>query len=836
MTLRGLLVLALVAGCGQRRAYPLMGFHPVQGRERLELGAATLLDSGLVVAMSEKDPTRIHEVAPVLDEHGGVRSLAPRGRDAVDLFDLRDPSQACGEPRDTRRWHRCRNRDYRALVPLVPRAITWLPSPVSGRVVEPFHVEDLAAFGPDRVLGVTEFSTIGRITGFRADKVSPAREASERLFVLERGDDGWHEVRVPEIERLRQALSDWGRATCDQDLVVEGLAFDPGERVVYVGINRCLGPAQRVLGWDLGAAEAGGAVSLETVVQALDDAYPSEGISSLDFARGRLWATTSWDDWGFEHEPVYGARLFEVVGDGLERVPTASLEDRADALVVLPAAGDEDVSALLMFDNDFRSPRRVGLNGTLVHAVTPRPADGRYAELLSLEPSPFGDRPLGLNGFDFHWRDHRVGQVSVVADRTPEGPGAWTSALGGAWQARLGALGLATRPVLGKAVGHDRHAVGVTDYLPVPELAFTAYKAVLTIVPRERTGDERSIAQLLPEVADDYDVIGTLPEAAAEGAGLVLQGFAIDTSPRATGGVCMVAVDLGVDWASAARDAVRLRGMLLGGLCNDFNTRTAEEHHGLTTDPEAGVRVTLYFAVVEGAEASRASVVVAERDRAGRRRAPTSLALVEEGGLLPDRAAYRLPGAPERVGSAASKAQLACFRVDPAGRAFEARGGPESDAEWLAIPEGRWPQGGAGPGRAGSLSGFALALDLRGFDPGYRGAEYAPVGELEARNQNAYFYRWLVGVWPDPEGGLFVEGGVTHGLHRGGFGRDGSLPTAHLLRADVTWWDDLSAAPVAAGMPHEAPRRDPNLQPEDGFVRWAYTAPRRPEGPMCSPR
>ena len=423
----------LAAGCGQRRAYPLMGFHPTEDRERLELGAAALLPSELVVAMSEKDSGVLYEVAP-FSEDGSIRSLSQRGRDAVDLFGLRDPSQSCGEERDTRRWHRCRNRNYRAMVPLVPRPITWLPSPSSGRVVEPFHVEDLTAFPcagdepdcPDRVMGVTEFSTIGRITGFRADKVTPARDAAERLFVLERTGVGWKEVRVPEVEHLRQALSDWGRATCDQDLVVEGLAFDPVLRAVYIGVNRCLGPAQRVLRWDLHAAERGGAVSLVQVADGVQDgdghviAWPSEGISSLDFARGRLWASTSWDDWGYPHEPVYGGRLSVVLGDALVPVPTVPLQDRADALVVLPVAtDDDDLSALLLFDNDYRAPRgRVGLNGTLVHARTPRPSHDRYVELLSLERSPFGDRALGLNGFDFrwYWRDHRILRMTPISN------------------------------------------------------------------------------------------------------------------------------------------------------------------------------------------------------------------------------------------------------------------------------------------------------------------------------------------------------------------------------------------------------------------------------------
>jgi hypothetical protein len=289
-----------------------------------------------------------------------------------------------------------------------------------------------------------------------------------------------------------------------------------------------------------------------------------------------------------------------------------------------------------------------------------------------------------------------------------------------------------------------------------------------------------------------------------------------------------------VDWAGDQREAVRLRGLLLGGLCNDFNTRGVEEHHGLTTHSEAGVRITLYFAVVSGAEAQRSSVVVAELDRAGRRAEPTSLQWIDDPSDLTRRARYRTPGAPERVGNRASKEQLACVRVDPQAQLLESAGRATDDAEWFATSSGVAPAGPAGPTRAASLSRFALALDLRGFDPRYKRAEYAGISELEARNQNAYVYRYLLRAWPHPAGGWFVEGGATHGLHTGGFGRDASQPTAHLLAADLTWWDGLSAAPVRAGMPQASAHRDPNLQPEDGFVRWAWTEPVPEEGPSCS--
>ena len=219
-----------------------------------------------------------------------------------------------------------------------------------------------------------------------------------------------------------------------------------------------------------------------------------------------------------------------------------------------------------------------------------------------------------------------------------------------------------------------------------------------------------------------------LPEPADAGAGLVLQGLTIDTAPRASGGICLSAMDVGVDWADPARrDAVTLRAQLLGGLCNDFNSRISEEYHGLVTDPDAGVKVTLYFAVVEGGEAHQGSVTASQRDRPGRRLEPAGLHLLGDE-PLPPRAPYKASHTPERISNHESKGNLACLSTD----------------------------------------------------------------------------------------------GVT---------------AAALLRSDVTWWSDLSAAPVAReAADRSSKRHDPNFQPEDGFVRWAQTAPMAAGGPACSPR
>ena len=66
--------------------------------------------------------------------------------------------------------------------------------------------------------------------------------------------------------------------------------------------------------------------------------------------------------------------------------------------------------------------------------------------------------------------------------------------------------------------------------------------------------------------------------------------------------------------------------------------------------------------------------------------------------------------------------------------------------------------------------------------------------------------------------------------------KDNALPTALLVRSDLTWWDGLSASPVAwDAAAHVRDALDPNLQPEDGYLRWAWTQPLDGD-PSCSPR
>ena len=811
----------VLGSCAERRNYPLMSFQdPTEGLTGLELGSVALLESGLMVAISEKDSGSIYEVAPHRETGSTLR---PGGSDFVDLVRWTDPSQDCGAD-DSKTARRCRDDNYRARVDMEPQPIQWL-SGADGATTPPAFIEDLAPFPcdtygpcPDRVLGVTEFSTIGRLSGYRADKVAKGRDETERLFVLERGDGQWNEVEAPHIKHLQQQLSIWGRANCDKDFIVEGLAFDPATRTVFFGINRCLGPAQTVLAYPLMLVERGnGAAALSVVSSGIEDDHgnpvdgKSEGISSLDWAHGRLWATSSWDDYGHKSEPIYGGRLLVREDDHMLALPIGDvLHDRADALAILPAEIPEDladkpahqllpwVKALVLFDNDFAAERSSKPNGTVIRASTPAPPNGDRTALLEFGPSPFGDQALGLNGLDFewYWRDHRLGLISVVADRGTAGPGAWTAQLGGLWQVRLGAIGSATSsmPLFKKSVGHNRQSADVTDYAPANELEFTGYRAVVSVVPRAPNGDDVSVASLLDETRDYFETTARLPEAASDEAGLVLQGFTIDSSPRAGGGICVSALDFSLDWIESPleehREAVKIRTAMLGGVCNDFNAQNAEEHHGLTTDASSGVRVTLYFAVVEGAPAQGGSVTVAQDHR------------------------------PE-MDNHESKANLACFDVD-------ADAGPTTSDEWWIRPDGELP-GPNGTNRGGSLRGFAWAFDLEGFEDDADPSKHADVTELMALNQNVYLYRYQLRTWTGPEPKIHVEGGLSHSLHVG------ALPTAMLLRTDLTWWDDLSESPerwTAAGYGKRA--LDPNVLPEDGYLRWARMRPL--EEVQCLPR
>lgn len=792
------LLLALL-GCAQYRTYPLLTLEG-PGLAPLEPTGVAVLEDGGIVAIAEGDARAI--LVPVPDR------VEDRGS-ALTVFPLSDGRDGCDDPS-------CTARAYRAGVRFAEQPILWLPR--ERRITTPYNVQDLAPFGPNRVLGVTEYTTIGRRTGYQKDYVARPRRQTERLFVLERQGDAWQEVLVPEIERLRGELSDWGRANCDGDMLVEGLAWDPDGEQVYVGLRRCHGPVTRVLGWSLAGAREGRATDLHVVadgVAPLDGgqgAGPEEGVSGLCFSKGRLWALTAWDSFGFDVEPAFGGRLHEVLDGRLRPVDLPGpFVDRPSALAVLGKRRD-GLEAVVLFDNDADARSRPDL--TVLQARTARPRDERYAELLDVEPEP-DPLPLGLNGFDFRWwvRDHRLSHLAGVLDSKllTDGTrafGAWTRALGGLWQIRVGgSAGLASRWLPeGARVGHNKQAVAFTDYSEAG-LRFTRYRARVSVIPRDRIRRDESSAGLLGDNRDAWRVTVPLP-APAPGAGLVLQGFEIDTSSRADRGICLAAMDLGVAWHSDARDAVDLQATLIGGLCNDFDYRGPDYFHGLTTEVEGGVLVTLHYAVVEGAESTSWSLGLYDRD------VPRSPEPAPGGG-------------PRDMDDAASRAHLHCARVSPDGTVAQLpRQENAPPPDWLS--QGMLLDGtlAAGPS---SIRGFAIALDPAGFDP-VNGPR--PLTEDETMDRNNYIYRYLLRALPDA-GGTFVEGGMTHGIHARGPMRDNARPSALALRVDLTSFPGLEGA-VAHDIAWPRRAEDPNLLPEDGYVRWSTTRPADAE-PACSP-
>ncbi|MDP2314939.1 MAG: hypothetical protein Q8P41_18715 [Pseudomonadota bacterium] len=786
-------VLLVLLGCAQYRTYPLLTLEG-PGTAALEPSGVAVLEDGSIVTIAEGDARAL--LVPVPDR------IENRGS-ALTVFPLTDGRDGCDDPS-------CLARSYRAGVRMREEPIRWLPR--ERRITAPYNVEDLAPFGPNRVIGVTEYTTIGRRTGYQKDYVARPRQQTERLFVLERRGEIWQEVEVPEIERLRGLLSDWGRATCDGDMLVQGLAWDPLDERVYVGLRRCNGPVARVLGWNLGSARAGRATDLQVVAEGIEgaEAGPEEGVSGLCFAAGRLWALTAWDSYGFDVEPAFGGRLHEVHDGRLHPVDLPGpFVDRPAALAVLDSGqGREGLNAIVLFDNDADARSRPDL--TLLQARTPRPRNERFAELVdvTLEPDPL---PLGLNGFDFRWwvRDHRLSHLAAVLARktTSDGTdifGAWTRALGGLWQIRVGgSAGLASRWLPGGSrVGHNKQAVAFTDYSGTG-LRFTRYQARISVIPRDRVRRDAPAAGLLGDNREAWRVTVPLPEA-VPGAGLVLQGFEIDTSSRADRGICLAAMDLGVDWHSDAHDAVDLQATLVGGVCNDFDYRGPDYFHGLTTAVDGGVLVTLHYAVVEGAESAGWSL-----------------------GLY-DREVPRSPEPePRDMNDAGSRAHLHCARVSPDGTVAalpRQEGAPPP--EWLS--QGMLLDGPVAPGPS-SLRGFALALDPAGFDPM---SGPPPLTEEETMDRNNYVYRYLLRALPDA-GGTFIEGGLTHGIHASGPMRDNARPSALALRVDLTSFPGLTGT-VANDITWPRRTDDPNLLPEDGYVRWSQARPADLE-PACSP-
>ncbi|MFZ5477656.1 MAG: hypothetical protein ACOZNI_12840 [Myxococcota bacterium] len=776
----GVVLATLLAGCVQYRSYPILQMDLPRAPPIEPTGVALLPDGRLVVAM-EGDARAL--LVPDPDR-------PVRGSDVVGVFPMSDDGvQVRAEP------------------------IFW--KAVDRRVDTPWNVEDLAPFGPDRVLGVTEYTTIGRRTGYRKDYIARPRRKTERLFVLQRTPSGWEEVRLPEVERLRELLSDWGRATCGDDMLVEGLAWDPSGERVFVGLRRCDGPVARVLSYDLGAARSGRAADLQVLADDVAGAVPrgpEEGVSGLCWAEGRLWAVTAWDSFGYATEPEFGGRLHEVRGGALHPVdlPTPFV-DRPSGLAVLSAA--QGLDAVVLFDNDASAGSRP--NATLLQTRTPRPAEDRFVQLLSLtsEPDPL---PLGLNGFDFRWwlRDHRLGQLAAVLAGRGTERGAWSRALGGRWQIQAGgSIGLWARgvPVLRDHLGVNKQAVAFTDYGAAQGVTFTRYRAALTVIPRDRERQNPRVSQLLDVVRPAYRVTVPLPVAPSPEAGVVLQGFEIDTSSRADKGLCVAAIELGAS-TSETPGAVDLQATLIGGLCNDFDVRGPDYHHGTTTAVDGGVRVVLHFAVVEGAASEPWSLTVFDRDVPAPR--------------APDGSYTRPPA--QTMDDRRSRAHLHCVDVDAdaAVRVLPRQPGAPP-TEWLDL---RTRVDGVLTGGAASLRGFALALDPAGFDPE---RSDRPLTEDEALSRNNYIYRYLLRVFPDGQG-AFVEGGISHGIHPRGVLRDNARPSALLLRADMTAFPTLGDVAVPQDIVWDRRVDDPNLLPEDGFLRWTR-ARRASEEPRCSP-
>jgi hypothetical protein len=257
-------------------------------------------------------------------------------------------------------------------------------------------------------------------------------------------------------------------------------------------------------------------------------------------------------------------------------------------------------------------------------------------------------------------------------------------------------------------------------------------------------------------------------------------------------------MDVGVAWHSDARDAVDLQATLIGGVCNDFDARGPDYFHGLTTEVDGGVLVTLHFAVVEGAPSLPWSVAIYDR------KPPTPTE-----GLLDD---------------TASRSHVHCVKVDDAGVTGLPRSSDAPAAEWLT--QGTAVQGIPAQGPT-ALRGFALAFDPAGFELG--GSR--PLTDEEAFVRNNYVYRYLVRALPGV-GGTFVEAGITHGIHRAGPFQDNAIPSALAARVDLTTFPGLTGT-VANDFVYERRDEDPNLLPEDGYVRWATTTPAAAD-PRCS--
>ncbi len=796
---------AMSVGCAQYRAYPLLALEsPVRG-DPLELSGVARLDDGRIVAVAEG-------VAKALYAPDPDQPLRPGG--LLDLLPLQDGREDCVGTR--RATLRCALRHFRAEVKLQAQPVVWLDRERSRDAA--FDVEDLAPFGPDRVLGVTKYSSIGRRTGFRKERMARSRRETERLFALQREGTRWVELDLPEVSRLRDSLSDWGRANCNDDLLVEGLAWRPEIGEVDVGLSRCNGPVLRVLRYPLDDARKGLSATLSVLADGTGDTPTgvAESLSGLSAANGQLYATSAWDSYGYDTEPAFGGRLWHVEGSRLAPLELVeTFKDRPSALAVLPSsnAEDGDVQALVLFDNDADAGSAWRPNATVLVSPTAAPRGGAWMELESVERMPTA-LPLGLNGFDLRWfaRDHRLSQIAFgLAENQAGEAGAWSRAIGGRWQVEVGgSLGMWGRALLPRsAMGRNRQAVALTDYRSVPGLTFTRYRVKLSVIPRDRERENPSVAELMEALHDAYTVAVPI-DTTTPGAGVMLQGFSIDTSSRAEEGICLAGLD--VSASLTAPDALSVRSTMIGGICNDFDNRGPTLRHGRTTRPDGGVSVILDLAVVEGDHAAEGSAAVWDR-------------ALPAPGVDPaaDRAAAALRATSDRE----ARASLHCAFAANDGTVRPLPRQPQAPPpDWQVLGQAT---SGTLAGVAGSLRGFALAWDPVGFDPGLARPHLT---EAEALARNNYVFRYLTRVFVRPEG-TFLEAGITHGIHKSGLMRDNARPSALYTRVDLTSFGALPAAPAAWDLVAPPGTDDPNLLPEDGFVRWATPFPLGV--PSCSP-
>jgi hypothetical protein len=737
---------AALTACGGRRFYAPVAFEVTDGSQP---------PFDAITAVTGSTPDRVSVVLASRADPGAVfEATGGPGASIAERFSLRD---RCGP-------HGACDRDgYRAFVPLsrVPLIFSG-DAPSHPAALSPFTCADGCGAA---MLVATDFSTIGVNSGFHDAELPRARRRGERVVAMVRGDAGWTERPSPAIDLLSRAISDWGRSRCANDLRVSGVAFDASSRDVFIATGRCDGPRAVVLRYPLGRAEQGWNADLLPFA-ALDPARTDATITGLWHDQGRTWASVTWRRRSPDGDPGAGSMLFAVIDGAFVAAPIAGpLRDAARGVVVLPdSPGNTSLTAAHALV--LTAPRSGGAFAW-IPVETPAPPEGRW--VAALETTTRMAPPVALTGFDLRWyaRDHRLGLWSVLADQRDGQPGAWTAAVGGVWQERFGRLGRATSTIGLRRIGASRQVAEVIAL--GPEVTLHSYQTTLSVIPRPPDPARPSTGAALSAHLPAATVEIPLPTPANPEDGLVLQGFSLDASPRAAGGVCLSALDVDVDWPEARRDAVKVRAAIVGGLCNDFDARGPRERHGATTRADAGVRVTLYYAVVNGRPAHHSEATVAERR------------------------------APPRQTDAEAKSHFACSQA------------PE--AAWQITEIGASPT----PGSAGALSGFTFAWDLRGFSPD---ASYADVGGAAARHQSHYLYaarlRTTVATI-NAKPTLFVDGGMTHGLHRAGLGRDAAVESAVLTRAAVTWWDDLAGQPRTADPVPD----DPNLRPEDGTTRWS---------------